>query len=168
MLLWEIITGERPLRGNLRLPRVPEECPREAADLTMRCLSQDPSARPTAAQLVQELGMLLLKRAFAADRTTTSLARARSSTAAAADSFAMRMSADGVPLRTIRTEESAGSLRRSVSFNYPLLAAAAQGFEQPSAAARLAAAQPDLQPEPQPQQEPELQQLDFRPHPVRL
>lgn len=27
VLLWEIITGERPERGSLRHPRVPEECP---------------------------------------------------------------------------------------------------------------------------------------------
>lgn len=27
VLLWEIITGERPVRGHLRQPRVPEECP---------------------------------------------------------------------------------------------------------------------------------------------
>ena len=25
--MWEIITGEQPQRGSLRLPRVPEECP---------------------------------------------------------------------------------------------------------------------------------------------
>ena len=27
VVLWEIVTGERPRRGSLRSPRVPEECP---------------------------------------------------------------------------------------------------------------------------------------------
>lgn len=27
VVLHEIITGEQPLRGSLRMPRVPEECP---------------------------------------------------------------------------------------------------------------------------------------------
>ena len=27
VVLWEIVTGERPQRGSLRPPRVPEECP---------------------------------------------------------------------------------------------------------------------------------------------
>lgn len=27
VVVWEIITGERPQRGQLRMPRVPEECP---------------------------------------------------------------------------------------------------------------------------------------------
>ena len=26
-VLQEIVTGERPMRGQLRIPRVPEECP---------------------------------------------------------------------------------------------------------------------------------------------
>jgi serine/threonine protein kinase len=38
VVMWEIITGERPQRGNLRAPRVPEECPQDVADLLAACL----------------------------------------------------------------------------------------------------------------------------------
>ncbi|KAL4428401.1 hypothetical protein ABPG75_002490 [Micractinium tetrahymenae] len=58
VVLWELLTGERPLRGHLRLPRVPEECPQEVRDLMLRCLSTDPQARPTASQLVLQLDAL--------------------------------------------------------------------------------------------------------------
>ncbi|PRW56736.1 Serine threonine- kinase CTR1 [Chlorella sorokiniana] len=58
VLLHEIITGEQPMRGSLRMPRVPEECPQEACDLMMRCLSVDPEERPTSGQLLQDLGCL--------------------------------------------------------------------------------------------------------------
>ena len=27
VVLWEVVTGERPQRGSLREPRVPQECP---------------------------------------------------------------------------------------------------------------------------------------------
>ncbi|PSC73227.1 serine threonine-kinase [Micractinium conductrix] len=55
VVLWEIITGEQPLRGEMRLPHVPDECPREAADLITRCMSLDAGQRPTAQQLMREL-----------------------------------------------------------------------------------------------------------------
>lgn len=55
VLLWEIVTGGRVQRGNLRPPRVPEESPQEIADLIDQCLSEDPQARPTAQQLLQAL-----------------------------------------------------------------------------------------------------------------
>ncbi|KAL4437815.1 hypothetical protein ABPG77_005727 [Micractinium sp. CCAP 211/92] len=55
VVLWEICTGETPVRGQLRDPRVPEECPAETLDLVYRCLSPDPAARPTATQLVELL-----------------------------------------------------------------------------------------------------------------
>ncbi|KAI7842043.1 hypothetical protein COHA_004243 [Chlorella ohadii] len=55
ILLWEICTGERPRRGDMRLPKVPEECPQEVADLISQCMSLDPSERPTAQQLMQRL-----------------------------------------------------------------------------------------------------------------
>lgn len=57
VLLWEIITGERPVRGHLRA-LLPEECPQEAAALFMECVQTEPSARPTAASLVQRLEAL--------------------------------------------------------------------------------------------------------------
>jgi serine/threonine protein kinase len=115
VLLWEIVTGERPQRGSLRMPRVPQECPQvggragggasctraviaaaavlalppgacaqhfpgahstplphlpaivhclcclpqEVSDLIMECLSESPSKRPTAQQLLQQLRGLL-------------------------------------------------------------------------------------------------------------
>ena len=53
VLLWEIVTGELPLRGRLAAPRVPQQCPQPVADLIVRCMQEDPNARPTAAQLVR-------------------------------------------------------------------------------------------------------------------
>lgn len=47
--------GERPVRGDLRLPRVPEECPQEAVDLMLECLQLDPTARPTISQVLHRL-----------------------------------------------------------------------------------------------------------------
>lgn len=90
--------------------------------------------------------MLLLNCAFAADRTTTNLlgAAGRSSSGScAAAKEPKRKSSDGIPLRTLRLETPGAGMRRSISFNYPLLAAAATGFgEASSAADRLAAVQP--------------------------
>ncbi|KAL4425260.1 hypothetical protein ABPG75_009276 [Micractinium tetrahymenae] len=56
VLMWELITGERPQRGNMRLPRVPEECSQETCDLMLRCLKEDPEARPSAQELMNALG----------------------------------------------------------------------------------------------------------------
>jgi len=58
VVLWEIITGERPKRGCLRLPQVPQECPQEVSDLMLQCTASDPKARPTTEELVQRLGKL--------------------------------------------------------------------------------------------------------------
>ncbi|CAL8464777.1 g4312 [Coccomyxa elongata] len=53
VVLWEIITAERPTwRGNLREIRVPEEAPQEIADLVLRCTS-DADARPDALECAQ-------------------------------------------------------------------------------------------------------------------
>ncbi|KAL4438479.1 hypothetical protein ABPG77_000127 [Micractinium sp. CCAP 211/92] len=57
VLLHEIITGERPKRGNLRLP-TDDECPQAVRELMLRCLSLEPSERPTAADLVLQLRAL--------------------------------------------------------------------------------------------------------------
>ncbi|KAI7843630.1 hypothetical protein COHA_002870 [Chlorella ohadii] len=56
VVLWEIITGERPQRGQLRRPRVPEECPQAICDLMLQCLNDNPQDRPTAQQLMAQLG----------------------------------------------------------------------------------------------------------------
>ncbi|KAL4428495.1 hypothetical protein ABPG75_002584 [Micractinium tetrahymenae] len=42
-------------RGAWRLPRAPEECPREVVALVEECLSADPAARPTADQILARL-----------------------------------------------------------------------------------------------------------------
>lgn len=57
MLLWEVVTGLFPARGSMREP-LPEECPPEAATLMAACLQEDPTQRPTAAQLVERLRQL--------------------------------------------------------------------------------------------------------------
>ncbi len=38
--------------------RVPEECPQEVADVIASCLDENPSNRPTARQIVDQLGAL--------------------------------------------------------------------------------------------------------------
>lgn len=52
VLLWEIVCGEGPVRGQMRAPRVPEESPPEAVLLMATCCAEDPARRPTAQQLV--------------------------------------------------------------------------------------------------------------------
>ena len=58
IVLWELVTGERPQRGQMRLPQVQEECPPEVTDLIQRCAAVDPTARPSAEQLLRELAAL--------------------------------------------------------------------------------------------------------------
>ncbi|KAL4442409.1 hypothetical protein ABPG77_004993 [Micractinium sp. CCAP 211/92] len=54
VLLWEIVTGERPVRGALRMPR-PDECPADIANLILACGEPSPEARPTAAEVLRRL-----------------------------------------------------------------------------------------------------------------
>ena len=53
-MLWEIVTGERPVRGALRMPH-PDECPADIADLILACGEPSPEARPTAAEVLRRL-----------------------------------------------------------------------------------------------------------------
>ncbi|PSC68117.1 serine threonine-kinase [Micractinium conductrix] len=55
VILWEICTGEVPVRGRTRSLRVPQDCPAEVADLVAECTSPDPSRRPSAKELVERL-----------------------------------------------------------------------------------------------------------------
>lgn len=55
VVLTEICCNEVPVRGQLREPLVPQECPEEVADIISRCLSRDPGDRPTATELVELL-----------------------------------------------------------------------------------------------------------------
>ena len=58
IVLWEICTGETPVRGQLRDIRVPEECPAKVRDLMLECLEARPSLRPSAVQVVERLRAL--------------------------------------------------------------------------------------------------------------
>ena len=58
VVLWEVVTGEHPHRGSMRLPRVPDECPAEVTALIQECMAMEPSARPTAQQLLRRLEVL--------------------------------------------------------------------------------------------------------------
>lgn len=60
--------GEQPLRGFLQPLRSPEHCPPEVAELQARCVRTEPSERPSAAELVQELRRLQRQASPAASR----------------------------------------------------------------------------------------------------
>ena len=47
VLLWEICTGEIPIRGQLRPLQVPEEAPQDIAALIDDCLQVSAKHRPT-------------------------------------------------------------------------------------------------------------------------
>ncbi|KAL4529628.1 hypothetical protein Ndes2437B_g08800 [Nannochloris sp. 'desiccata'] len=55
IVLWEICTGEKPVRGQLRDVKVPEECPEQVRILMLQCLDTRPSRRPSALQIVERL-----------------------------------------------------------------------------------------------------------------
>ena len=45
-------------RSGSRLRRVPDECPQAAVDLHLRCISSEPEARPTAAEIIHLISRL--------------------------------------------------------------------------------------------------------------
>ena len=53
VVLWEVCTGEAPVRGVLRPLQVPEDCPAEVEALYRRCMSETPEERPSAAEIVE-------------------------------------------------------------------------------------------------------------------
>jgi serine/threonine protein kinase len=55
VVLWEIATGQTPIRGQLRDVKVPEECPDELRKLMLDCLEQSAKRRPNAQQLIERL-----------------------------------------------------------------------------------------------------------------
>jgi len=63
VVLWEICTGEVPVRGQMREVEVPRECPQEVADLIRRCHKVDPALRPTAPEALSILRSLHHQRA---------------------------------------------------------------------------------------------------------
>jgi len=59
VILWELCTGEVPVRGRMRDVVVPDECPQPVADLMSRCWQVEPSERPTAQEALQTLKALV-------------------------------------------------------------------------------------------------------------
>lgn len=55
VVLWEIITRQVAVRGRLRPPIVPEECPQDVVDIMNACLSADPDERPSAREAYEAL-----------------------------------------------------------------------------------------------------------------
>lgn len=58
VVVWEICSGEVPVRGDMRALKAPEDCPGEIVELQRRCVSEDPGDRPTADEIVQVLQRL--------------------------------------------------------------------------------------------------------------
>jgi serine/threonine-protein kinase RIO1 len=63
VVLWEICTGETPVRGCMREVKVPQECPQEIADLISACLTPPMSEnkRPRAEEALATLQSVLEK-----------------------------------------------------------------------------------------------------------
>lgn len=55
VVLWEVCTGEAPVRGDMRPLRAPEDCPAEIVALYQRCVAEDPDVRPNAKELIEIL-----------------------------------------------------------------------------------------------------------------
>ncbi|KAK9800309.1 hypothetical protein WJX73_010786 [Symbiochloris irregularis] len=57
VVLWEIVTGDLPVRGSIVAPSVPQQCPIEVADLISDCMKKDPASRPTPGEVYSRLAM---------------------------------------------------------------------------------------------------------------
>lgn len=55
VVLWEICGHDRPTRGQLRFFDDVQICPPEIEELISQCLKSEPSARPSAAELIDRL-----------------------------------------------------------------------------------------------------------------
>lgn len=55
VVLWELATNERPERGMLRPPKMPQECPEEIGQLIDACLNEEPRARPSMLEVIEVL-----------------------------------------------------------------------------------------------------------------
>ena len=58
VVMWELVTGETPVRGGMRPVRVPEECPAAVAALVQRCMAMAPADRPDADEVGRQLQRL--------------------------------------------------------------------------------------------------------------
>ncbi|KAL4436406.1 hypothetical protein ABPG77_009968 [Micractinium sp. CCAP 211/92] len=59
VVIWEVCTGDVPVRGEMRPLVAPQDCPQEVVDLYERCIAEQPEQRPTAAELLQTLAAQL-------------------------------------------------------------------------------------------------------------
>ena len=59
VVLWEVCTGEVPVRGEMRPLVAPADCPAQVVELYERCTAEAPEQRPTAAEVAQLLESLL-------------------------------------------------------------------------------------------------------------
>ena len=92
VVLWEIVSGERPHMRQMRPLRVSDECPAEVAAVVSACRAVDPSARPTAREVYAALasapiaphGVPLTAEMAAQVQAQQAAARAAASRAAAA------------------------------------------------------------------------------------
>ena len=55
VVLWELCTGEVPMRGQMRDLQTPSDCPVAVAELVAACRAGDPGSRPTAVQVAEQL-----------------------------------------------------------------------------------------------------------------
>lgn len=55
VLLWELVTGEEPIRGCLRPVRVPEDCSQEIANLIRGCMGAVAAERPQLETIINVL-----------------------------------------------------------------------------------------------------------------
>ncbi|KAL0050250.1 hypothetical protein WJX82_007222 [Trebouxia sp. C0006] len=68
VVLYEILTGERPIRGRMKAVKVPRHCPLPIFQLMNRCLIEQPEQRPSAAELVQIIAANLPQKSTLAPR----------------------------------------------------------------------------------------------------
>lgn len=71
VVLWEIITRQVAVRGRLRPPIVPDECPQDVVDIMNQCLSADPDERPSAREAYEALLACPPLSGYGYDQTTT-------------------------------------------------------------------------------------------------
>ncbi|KAI3430778.1 hypothetical protein D9Q98_009190 [Chlorella vulgaris] len=59
VVIWEVCTGDVPVRGEMRPLVAPHDCPQPLVELYERCIAEHPEQRPTAAELLEGLEALL-------------------------------------------------------------------------------------------------------------
>ncbi len=136
----ELITGERPQRGNMRAPRVPEECSQETWDLVLRCLKEDPEARPSATELMSALGENNRRHATQAGGSTSrECPERRAGVAVSAPPPPANASpfANGSPVASVVPAATSAPASTASPFTFATTAAGAQGESGAPAAPAL-------------------------------